>query len=98
MLQVSPCAEVGSGPPGNPTESGGRDPGVRQLDEQDTGDRQETEGDVGVEEKREHHWAFLHITNVRRPRFHVRTGRRSQTHWTISRPERTPCGPMVRMT
>ena len=36
-------------------ESGGRNPGVRQLNEQDTGDRQETEGEVGVEEKREHH-------------------------------------------
>ena len=39
-------------------ESGGCDPGVRQLDEQDTGDRQETEGEVGVEEKGEHRWVF----------------------------------------
>ena len=58
MLQVSQCAEVGSGTPGIPIESGGRDLGVRQLNEQDTGDRQETEGEVGVEEKGEHHWEF----------------------------------------
>ena len=39
-------------------ESGGRDPVLRQLNEQDTGDRQETEGEVGIEEKGEHHWKF----------------------------------------
>ena len=58
MLQDSQCAEVGSGTPRNPMDSGGRDPGVRQLDEQDTGNRQETEGEVGVEEKGEHRWEF----------------------------------------
>ena len=39
-------------------ESGGCDPGMRQLDEQDTGDGQETKGEVGVEEKGEHRWEF----------------------------------------
>lgn len=98
MLQHSQCAKVGFGTPEHPMESGGRGPDVNQLDEQDTRNSQETEGEVGVEEKGEHRWAFLHITNVRRPRFHVRTGRRSQTHWTISRSEWAPCGPMVRIT
>lgn len=53
------------------TKSGSCDPASRQLDEENAGDGEEAEDEVGIEEKGEHDRDLLHITNASLRRFHV---------------------------